>query len=350
MKIGERTSIYAALLGMLLSSGTAHAEGTLNLLTWEGYADPSYVTQFEKETGCKVNATYVGSNDDFAPKLMAGGGVYDLITPSLDTTKLMIDLDLVEPIDTAKIAEWNNIYPNLRALENIRKGDDVYGMPYTWGAIIMMYRTDAFKTPPTSISDLWNPELKGKISIWDDKSSIYLAARKNGDMNIYNLSDEQIAAARKALEEQKPLVRKYWTTAGELVDLYKSGEIVLSNTWAGNMASILKREGIPMTEFIPKEGAEGWVDIWMMVKGTPNTDCAYKYLNMQLSAVGQCAISQINTNSVANPVAAKTCMTPERFAELHQDDPTYLDKLMVWQSLGDRYEAYANAWNAVKAQ
>ncbi|RWR13413.1 ABC transporter substrate-binding protein [Paenirhodobacter populi] len=349
MTIARTAGISTAILATLLSS-VAHAEGTLNLLTWEGYADPSYVTQFEQETGCKVNATYVGSNDDFAPKLMAGGGVFDLITPSLDTTKLMIDLDLVEPVDTAKITAWGDLYPTLTSLDAIQKDGQIYGVPYTWGGIVLMYRTDAFTTPPESIADLWNPDLKGKVSIWDDKSSIYLAARKNGDMNIYSLSDAQIAAAQQALVEQKPLVRKYWATAGELVDLYKSGEIVISNTWAGNQASILKRAGIDMTEFVPKEGAEGWVDIWMVVKDTPNLDCAYKYMNMQLSPLGQCAIANINTASVANPVAAKSCMSPEQFVELHQDDPGYLERLMVWQSLGDRYEAYANAWNAVKAQ
>lgn len=350
MNILRKSVLCLAMTGTALSGVAAQAGGTLNLLTWEGYADPSYVSKFEEQTGCKVNATYIGSNDDFAPKLMAGGGVFDLITPSLDTTKLMIDLDLVEPVDTAKLDAWKDLYPSLTSLDAIQKDGAIYGVPYTWGGIVLMYRTDAFTTPPTSIADLWNPELKGKVSLWDDKSSIYLAARKNGDMNIYALSDEQLENAKQALIEQKPLVRKYWATAGELVDLYKSGEIVISNTWAGNQASILKREGIDMTEFVPKEGAEGWVDIWMVVKDTPNRDCAYQYLNMQLSPLGQCAIANINTASVSNPVAARSCMSDEQFKALHQDDPSYLEKLMVWQSLGDRYEAYANAWNAVKAE
>ena len=76
--------ISAAILAGM--TATAHAEGEVNVLTWEGYADPSFIDQFEAESGCTVTATYVGSNDDFAPKLLAGGGVYDLITPSIDTT------------------------------------------------------------------------------------------------------------------------------------------------------------------------------------------------------------------------------------------------------------------------
>lgn len=340
------TAIGAVLLG----AAPALAEGSINVLTWEGYADPSFISTFEEQSGCKVNATYVGSNDDFAPKMMAGGGVYDLITPSIDTTKLMIDLDFVEPLDTAMIEGWNDIYPKFLALDGIQKDGEYYGMPYSWGAIAFMYRDDAFTTPPTSISDLWREDLKGKISLWDDKSAIYVAARKNGDMDIYNLSDEQIAAAQAALVEQKPLIRKYWATAGELVDLYKAGEVVISNTWAGYQSSLLAAEGVKVTEFIPTEGAEGWLDSWMVVKDTPNKECAYKFLNMQLSELGQCGVANVNGYSAANASAAKSCMTPEQFAALHQDDPAYLDSLLIWTPLGDRFETYTNAWNAVKAQ
>jgi spermidine/putrescine-binding protein len=347
----NRISATMALLGCAFGPAAATAEGTLNVLSWEGYTDPSFIPEFEKTSGCKVNATYVGSNDDFAPKLMAGGGVYDVIAPSVDTTRLMIDLDLVEPLDLDRIPAWKDIYPQFTSLDAIQKDKVVYGVPYAWGAILLMYQPKAFPgKKPDSIADLWDPALKGKVSIWDDKSSIYLAARKNGDMNIYDLTDEQIEKAKAALIAQKPLVRKYWATAGELADLFKAGEVVLANTWAGNQSSILKREGIDVVEFIPKEGGEGWVDAWMIVKDTPNRECAYDFINMQLSTLGQCGVANINAYSVANPVAAKACMTPEQFVTFHQDDPSFLDHLLLWQPLGDRFEAYANAWNAVKAQ
>lgn len=350
MKKISHKAIIGSVAAIALTANTAFAAGTINVLTWEGYADASFITKFEEESGCKVNATYVGSNDDFAPKLMAGGGVYDLITPSIDTTKLMIDLGYVEPIDTAAITGWNDIYPKFLALEGIQKDGVYYGMPYSWGAIAFMYRNDAFSEPPTSIAALWDSKNAGKISLWDDKSAIYVAARKNGNMNIYSLSDEEIEAAKAALVEQKPMVRKYWSTAGELVDLYKAGEVVISNTWAGYQSSLLAAEGIAVTEFIPEEGAEGWLDAWMVVKDTPNKDCAYKFLNMQLSELGQCGVANVNGYSAANPKAARACMSDEQFKALHQDDPDYLDSLYIWTPLGDRFEAYQNAWNAVKAQ
>ncbi len=324
--------------------------GEINVLTWEGYADDSFIKAFEETTECKVNATYVGSNDDFAPKLAAGGGIYDLITPSIDTTGLMIDAGFVEPLDPSKIAEWNNIYEKFLKLEGIQRDGEYYGMPYTWGSIPFMYRVDKFETPPVSLADVFKPELAGKISLWDDKSSLYVGARLNGDMDIYNLNDDQLAATRDHMVKLKPMVRKYWATAGELVDLYAGGEVWVSNTWGGYQSSLLAEQGIEVAEFLPTEGAEGWMDSWMLVKGTPNTDCAYKLLNLLLSEEGQCGVANVNGYSVANPVATKACMPAEQFSTLHQDDPDYLDSLQLWAPLGERLEAYTNTWNAVKAQ
>lgn len=345
----KKTILYSSVAALVMSSAAASAQ-ELNILTWEGYADDSFVAAFAEASGCQVNATYVGSNDDFAPKLAAGGGVYDLITPSIDTTQLMIDAGFVEPIDTSKIAEWNNIYPKFLDQSGIQEGGEYYGMPYTWGSIPFMYRNDKFDTPPTSLAALFSNELEGRISLWDDKSALYVAARIAGNMDIFNLSDADLDAAKAKLVEQKPLVRKYWATAGELVDLYAGGEVWISNTWGGYQSALLAEQGIQVTEFIPEEGAEGWMDSWMVVKGSPNQECAYKFMNMQISAQGQCGVANVNGYSVANPVAAKECMSAEQFSALHQDDPDYLDSLLLWQPLGARLEAYTNAWNAVKAE
>jgi len=342
-------SVIATTAIVFGASTTAYSAGELNVLTWEGYADESFIKPFEEETGCKVSATYVGSNDDIAPKLAAGGGVYDLVSPSIDATKVLIEAGFIDPLDLSKLPRYAEIYDKFRTSEGINHDGAPYGVPFSWGSIPFMYRTDKFDTPPTSLAMLWDPEYKGKISLWDDKSALYVASRVLGNMNIYALSDDELEAAKNKLIEQKPLVRKYWGTAGELVDLYAAGEIWISNTWGGYQSALLAEQNIEVKEFIPEEGAEGWMDSWLIVKGTPNEDCAYKFLNMATTEQGQCGMSNINGYSSANPVAAKNCMTPEQFTDLHQDDVNYLDSLLLWENLRDRQTAYTNAWNAVKA-
>lgn len=344
-------STVAITAASCIFASSAFAAGQVNLLTWEGYADDSFIKQFEEESGCEVSATYVGSNDDFAPKLAAGGGVYDMISPSIDTTKIMIQAGFVEEIDTSKVARFGEIYEKFRTAEGINHDGKVYGVPFSWGSIPFMYRTDkiAEADAPTSLKALWDPKYKGKISLWDDKSSLYVAARVAGTMNIYELNDAELDAAKAKLIEQKPLVRKYWSTAGELVDLFAGGEVWISNTWGGYQSNLLAEKNIPVKEFIPEEGAEGWMDSWMVVKGTANTECVYKFINMAISEHGQCGMSNYNGYSSSNPVAAKKCMSPEQFTKLHQDDPDYLDSLLLWVNLGERLEHYTNAWNAVKS-
>ena len=91
------------------------------------------------------------------------------------------------------------------------------------------------------------------------------------------------------------------------------------------------------------------MDSWLIINGTPNEDCVYKFINMATTEDGQCGMSNVNGYSSANPVAAKNCMSADQFKDLHQDDVGYLDSLFLWENLRDRLQAYTNAWNAVKA-
>ena len=342
--------VAAAIAGVVGVAGVGAAQaGEVNVLTWEGYADESFIKPFEEASGCKVSATYVGSNDDFAPKLTAGGGVYDLVSPSIDATKALIEAGFIDSVDLSNVPRYEEIYEKFRTAEGVNHDGKVYGVPFSWGSIPFMYRTDKFDTPPTSLKTLWDPALKGKISLWDDKSALYVASRVIGNMNIYELSDDQLDAAKQKLVEQKPLVRKYWGTAGELVDLYAAGEVWISNTWGGYQSALLAEQNISVKEFIPEEGAEGWMDSWLIIKGTPNEECVYKFINMATTEQGQCGMSNVNGYSSANPVAAENCMTPAQFKELHQDDVDYLDSLLLWENLRERLPAYTNAWNGVKA-
>ncbi len=338
----------AIIAGLVLGASAVHA-GEVSVLGWEGYADESYVKEFEEASGCKVTATYVGSNDDFAPKLAAGGGVYDIVSASADAASVLVIAGLVEPLDKSKIEHWDDIYEIFRNARAINAGGEIYGVPLTWGSIPLMYRTDKIAGEPDSYAALWDEQYKGRIAMWDDKSAIYNTARLLGYDNVYSLSDEQFEAVKQKLIEQKPLLRKYWSTAGELINLYASGEVWVSNTWGGYQVAELQKQGIPVKEFLPKEKADGWVDNWMIAKGSANTDCAYQYINFTTSARGQCGISSVTGYSAANPVAAKECMSPEEYSAKHQDDINYVNSLVMWEQ-PDRLDVYTNVWNAVKGE
>ena len=65
-----RLSVLLALLAVMMFSGSCTKKTpTLNLLVWEGYADPSFVKAFEEQHHCKVSASYMGSSDELVAKL-----------------------------------------------------------------------------------------------------------------------------------------------------------------------------------------------------------------------------------------------------------------------------------------
>ena len=86
---------------------------TLNLLVWEGYADPSFVKAFEEQNHCKVSASYMGSSDELVAKLRGGSaGNYDVISPSSDVASSIATAGLAAPLDLSKIP---SLQPTLRA-------------------------------------------------------------------------------------------------------------------------------------------------------------------------------------------------------------------------------------------
>ncbi|MDE0047384.1 MAG: extracellular solute-binding protein [bacterium] len=342
---------HAAAALVIGFAASAHAEGELSVLTWEGYTDPSFVEPFTEATGCAVTPTYVGSNDEFPAKLAGGGGVYDLVSPSVDTTTILMKAGLVEEIDVSRIEHWGDIYEQFRNHVGVNYEGGVYGVPFTWGSIPFMYRADRFDEAPDSIASFWEDEsLSGAISLWDDKTNIYIVARLlfGTDVNVYDLSDDQLAAVRDKLIALKPHIRKFWSTAGELVNLYANGEVTISNTWGGYQSSLLAEQDIEMVEFIPVEKADGWADAWQIVKGSPNADCAYEWLNYATASGGQCGVVGVTGYSGSNPVVLRECLDEATFEALNQADFKYIDGLVLWEEPA-RVDAYINTWNAIKA-
>src|SRR5690349_16506553 len=65
-------------------------EGKLNLVAWEGYAEPEWVKPFEKQTGCVVHAKYAGSSDEMVTLMRQSGSQYDMVSASGDASLRLI--------------------------------------------------------------------------------------------------------------------------------------------------------------------------------------------------------------------------------------------------------------------
>src|SRR5947207_13948424 len=110
MKLG----ITLVLLLAVLTVSCGKKTPSLNLLVWEGYADPSFVKGFEDENHCKISASYMGSSDELMAKLRGGSaGTYDVISPSSDVATSIATSGLAAPLDLTKIPSYGQLSAQL---------------------------------------------------------------------------------------------------------------------------------------------------------------------------------------------------------------------------------------------
>ena len=136
---------------------------TLNLLVWEGYADPSFVHAFEEQYHCKVSASYMGSSDELVAKLRGGSaGNYDVISPSSDVATSIAAAGLALPLDLSKIPSYSQLSPQLTSLPLVRIKGQVYGVPFMWGPDPLIYDTTVFPETSGELDRVLGPEVSRK--------------------------------------------------------------------------------------------------------------------------------------------------------------------------------------------
>jgi len=345
----------AAILfaSVILLASCQKKEESLSLLVWEGYADPTFVRAFEEAHHCKVSASYMGSSDDLVAKLRGGSAAnYDVISPSSDVAASIARAGLAEPLDLTRLSSYTQLSPKLRELPLVKSNGKKFGVPFMWGPNPLLYDTTVFAKTPDSWAIFWDPKYKGKISVWDDLSTLYMAAQMLGydkpdPSQLYNLSDDQLAATKQKLLALKPNIRKMWSTGGELTNLFENHEVVAAMGWP-LMTNQLHQANFPIGETIPKEDTTGWIDHLMITSASPHKQLAYAFLAYMIQAQTQKKITDVTHYTPAKP-AASQYMTNAEKKGLHLDDPdAYMQRIYFWQDVPRRAK-YIEIWNEVKA-
>ena len=259
---------------------------------------------------------------------------------------------LAEPLDLTRLPTYPQLSPRLRDLPLGKADGQTFGVPFMWGPNPLLYDSTVFAQAPDSWGIFWDSKYKGKISVWDDLSTVYMAAQmlgydKPGPSQLYNLSDEQLAAVKQKLLALKPNIRKIWSTGGELTNLFENHEIVAAMGWP-LMTNQLRQANFPIGETIPQENTTGWIDHLMITKASAHKELAYAFLEYMVQAKTQKQITDVTHYTPANPAAAQL-MTGAEKKGLHLDDPdAYMQHIYFWQDVPRRAK-YIEIWNEVKA-
>jgi putative spermidine/putrescine transport system substrate-binding protein len=317
-------------------------EGHLNLIAWEGYAQPQWVKPFEQATGCQVSAKYAGSSSEMV-SLMAngGGGQYDLVSASGDADLRLIYGGDVRPVNIGLIPQWKNFHPFLQNPAFNTIGGKHYGVSYEFGPNVLLYSTKAFPTAPTSWSVLYSKKYSGQITVPNNPiqiadAALYLSKTKPslGITDPYELTQPQFSAAVSLLKAEHPLIKKYWDLASQEISLFQSGTTVVGAAWP-YQTNTLKAAKAPVADTIPSQGATGWADTWMLAAKAPHPNCAYKWMQWVTTPKVQAQEALFFGETPANKLACPIMDSIQKggCAAYHADAPeSYFQTLKFWKT------------------
>jgi putative spermidine/putrescine transport system substrate-binding protein len=294
----------AAVLAVLAMAGaqSALAKDKLVVSTWGGsfrdLIDESIGRKFTAETGVEVEYLTGGTIDRLnQAKLAAGNPESDVTFTTAHVGWLYANDNLFQMLDLSNVPNAPHVVRQAR-ISPFHVG--VWAYVYTIGYLPgRLPKGVSFE----SWEDLWNPALKGMIASpdFDPSHVIAVAAQLSGG----GASNWEIGQSK--LMALKPNYKAFYTNDANSQQLFATGETPVQVVLSMN-AYYIRSQGVPVELAIPKEGAVLGVDTIGIMKGTPRSALAYRFLNAALDPAVQAQIAELKKGS---PVVDNAKLKPE---------------------------------------
>src|SRR5690606_27666078 len=244
----QRTAIALAAATTLTGTAIA-ADSDVSVFDWAGYEDPSFHPAYVEKYGDSPSFSFFGDEDEAFEKLRAGFKA-DLAHPCSQSVVKWRDAGLLQPIDPARIAAWNDILPGLKGMKDLMTDAEgkAWLVPFEWGNTLVAYRTDKVQEADIqSLKAFADPKFEGRVSLPDNVDDAYsLAALATGHTDWTTMTDADWDAASAFLREVHKNVRLYWLDNTELSQAMAGGEVDLAWAW-NETPTTLAADGVPVT-------------------------------------------------------------------------------------------------------
>jgi spermidine/putrescine transport system substrate-binding protein len=311
---------------------TARAAGEVTYFTWAGYDNPEFEKGYVEKYGGAPNYSLFGEEEEALQKMRAGY-IPDIAHPCTYSVGRWRDSGLFKPIDTGRLANYGDIWDDLRTIEIAQAEGATWFVPWDWGNSSVLYRTDL--VDPKYVEEeswgiLFDERYAGRLGVYDAvDGAVIVAALWAGVPDPFNMTDEEIEKVRAIMEAQRPLLRFYWTDQTAVEQGLASGELVASYAWNASVV-LLKQQGLPVKYMNPKEGILTWVCGYMLLKDGPGDEqAAYDFIDAALAPEsGRYLIDEFGYGHSNRK--AFDLVTKERLEELNISSPEALFKQGVF--------------------
>lgn len=262
------------------NTGTDAQKGQVNVFIWTEYVSEAAISDFEKDTGIKVNVSTYSSNEDMLAKLKSESeGTYDVILPSDYAIEYLIAQGKLEALDKDKLSNLSNIDPAY--LDESFDPGNVYSVPYEGGVACIAVNTAKVDKEITSYADLFDPSLKSQLVVLDDYRAVIGMTERSMGLSMNETDPDTLAQVEEKLLTLKDNIKLYDSDSPKSALI--SGDCTVGMIWSAEVA--LAMDENPDIEIVyPTEGAYVFLDNWAIPKGAKNYDAAMEFINYMLSA------------------------------------------------------------------
>jgi putative spermidine/putrescine transport system substrate-binding protein len=284
-----------------------------------------------------------GTSSERLTKLKSNpNSTVDVIELSQSNAADGVTAGLFEKIDNSKVPNMDNLIDSAKDL-----AADGSGPAYTLNSIGIVYNKKAAGKEIKEWDDLWDPSLKGKISIPDIATTFGPAMVYSASTHEkVDLTTDNGKAAFEGITDLAPNVVKTYSKSSDLANMFQSGEITAAVV--GDFAVPLITESNPDVAYVvPESGTYANFNTININKNSKNKDLAYKYIDWRLSQEVQekTAVSlneaPTNKNVKLDEEAAKNKTYGDVAERTNKVDSIFVNKNL---------ESWINQWNRILNQ
>ena len=309
----------------------------LNVCNWGEYIDEDLITQFEEETGIRVNYQTAESNEALYSLLKSGGANYDVICPSDYMISQLIEEDMLQPLDYSKIPNFEKIDTRFKNLSY--DPENLYTVPYTWGTLGIIYNTTMVDEPITSWSAMFDEQYAGDVLLINNSRDALGMALYYLGYSVNTTDEAQIREAFQLLSDAVSKGVYQGKVMDEVFQKMEQGNAAIATYYAGDYLSMLENNP-DLAYVVPEEGSNWFVDAMCVLKDAQNVDEAHEWINFLAST--EANLANMDYIWYASPNTEALEQYPAYYEELYGEplDMELYEIMAAPQEVLDRCEAY----------
>lgn len=269
--------LACVLLATLIVTGTAaRSERVVNVCSWGEYIDESLITEFEEQTGIRVNYQTAESNEALYSLIKMGGADFDVIVPSDYMIARLIQEDLLAELNYDNIPNFQLMDPQFTHLSF--DPENKYTVPYTWGSVGIIYNTKMVDEPITSWGAMFDEKYAGQVLMINNSRDALMAALCYLGYDINTTDEAQLTEAFELVKNAKDKGVYQAFVMDEIFGKMEGGNAAIAMYYAGDYLTMLENNE-DLAFVVPEEGSNWFVDAMCVLKSSQHKDEAMEWIN-----------------------------------------------------------------------